>query len=149
MLVKCPFILMSSWRCHLVILETKIYSYLFQSYLDFFIRGLRYEYKDTNITFQCLTPFYVATHMTKYSPILSNPCLWIPSAAVYARNALRTIGYVDKTTGYWPHTVQVGGKEFEFESGISDGLVQTLPVVLKISYMSSLCGKEMYKYFLN
>ena len=78
-----------------------------QAYLSYFAKSLAYEYKDKGITVQCLTPFYVATRMTRYSQTLSNPSMWIPSAAVYARQALLTLGLTERTAGYWPHAIQV------------------------------------------
>ena len=71
------------------------------------MRALNYEYKSQGVTIQCLQPFYVATRMTGYSSTLSNPSLFIPTATTYARNALVTLGWSDRTTGYWPHTIQV------------------------------------------
>ena len=54
-------------------------------------------------------PFYVATRMTRYSNTLSRPSLLIPDAEHFASNAIKTLGYTSRTTGYWPHTVQVSG----------------------------------------
>ena len=71
------------------------------------MQGLSYEYRGQGVTFQCLMPFYVATRMTQYSSTLSNPSLLIPTASQYARSALSTLGWSERTTGYWPHTVQV------------------------------------------
>ena len=71
------------------------------------MRALSYEYSGTGVAFQCLQPFYVATRMTSYSSTLSSPSLFIPSATTYARSALMTLGWSQRTTGYWPHTIQV------------------------------------------
>jgi len=76
-------------------------------YVDFFSRALNYEYGGRGITIQCLIPYYVATRMTKFSSTLSNPSLFIPTASTYARHALTTLGWSERTTGYWPHTLQV------------------------------------------
>ena len=77
-----------------------------QNYLDYFMRALSYEYRDSGVTFQCLMPFYVATRMTSYSSTLSNPSMVIPSARTYVRSAMSTLGWSSRTTGYLPHTIQ-------------------------------------------
>ena len=46
--------------------------------------------------------------MTRYSSTLSSPNVFIPTATVYARHALATLGWSRETPGYWPHTIQVG-----------------------------------------
>jgi len=71
------------------------------------MRGLAFEYGGSGVTFQCLSPVYVATRMTQYSATLSSPSLSIPSAATYARHALMTLGWAGETPGYWPHALQV------------------------------------------
>lgn len=76
-----------------------------KSYLDNLSRALQYEYANKGIVVQSLTPFYVATRMTSFSRTLSSPALVIPTASEYVRNALTTLGYSDRTTGYWPHTL--------------------------------------------
>lgn len=78
-----------------------------QSFLDYFARAIQYEYKDQGIVVQSLMPFYVTTKMTRFSETLSRPSILIPSAAEYARHAITTLGYTSRTTGYWPHTIQV------------------------------------------
>lgn len=81
--------------------------YVFQSFLDYFARGLKYEYKNHGIVIQSLRPFYVNTKMTRYSKTLTSHGFLVPSAEVYARHAVATLGYSGRTSGYWPHTVQV------------------------------------------
>ncbi|XP_002733500.1 inactive hydroxysteroid dehydrogenase-like protein 1 [Saccoglossus kowalevskii] len=76
-----------------------------KTYLDYFSRSLQYEYKDHGITVQSLLPSYVATRMTEYTD--GSPALLIPSAGVYARHAVSTLGVTSRTTGYWPHTLQL------------------------------------------
>lgn len=80
---------------------------LFQSFLDYFARALDFEYRSKGIIVQSLMPFYVATKMTRFSHTLSNPGLLIPSAERYAESAVATLGYTSRTSGYWPHTIQV------------------------------------------
>ncbi|XP_077986941.1 inactive hydroxysteroid dehydrogenase-like protein 1 [Glandiceps talaboti] len=75
-----------------------------KTYLDYLSRALQYEYEDKGITVQSLMPSYVATRMTQYTD--STASLLIPSASVYVRHAVSTLGASSRTTGYWPHTVQ-------------------------------------------
>ncbi|XP_063400766.1 inactive hydroxysteroid dehydrogenase-like protein 1 isoform X1 [Mytilus trossulus] len=75
-------------------------------FLDYFARGLQYEYRNSGVIVQSLMPFYVATRMTRYSQTLSKPGLFIPSADTYAKSAIATLGYSSRTSGYWPHTIQ-------------------------------------------
>ena len=90
----------------------------FQSFLDYFARALQYEYKDSGVIVQSLMPFYVATRMTRYSKTLSKPSLMIPSAEDYARSAVATLGYTSRTSGYWPHTLQVISYSGVYQSNI-------------------------------
>ncbi|CAL1535969.1 unnamed protein product [Lymnaea stagnalis] len=76
-------------------------------YLDYFIHGLAYEYRQSGVVFQCLIPFYAATRMTGYSDRLSKSSFVIPNAATYARSAVKTLGRSPCTTGYFPHTIQL------------------------------------------
>ncbi|KAK6972969.1 Inactive hydroxysteroid dehydrogenase-like protein 1 [Biomphalaria glabrata] len=76
-------------------------------YLDYFIHGLAYEYRNSGVVFQCLIPFYTATRMTGYSERLSNTSVMIPDAARYAKSAVKTLGRSACTTGYFPHTLQL------------------------------------------
>lgn len=75
--------------------------------MDLFSRSLQYEYKQHGITVQCLMPLYVATRMQKFSRTFSNPSVHIPTAEKYASHAVRTLGYSNRTAGYWAHTIQV------------------------------------------
>ncbi|XP_070532673.1 inactive hydroxysteroid dehydrogenase-like protein 1 [Ptychodera flava] len=75
-----------------------------KTYLDFLSRAIQYECKDKGITVQSLMPSYVATRMTQFTD--ASPSVLIPSASVYARHAVSTLGISSRTTGYFPHTVQ-------------------------------------------
>ncbi|CAG5133673.1 unnamed protein product [Candidula unifasciata] len=76
-------------------------------YLDCFIQGLAYEYRNSGITFQCLVPFFIVTSMMDYSKILTHLGMIAPSAAVYAKSAVGTLGQSFCTAGYFPHTLQL------------------------------------------
>ncbi|KAK2171055.1 hypothetical protein NP493_1109g00058 [Ridgeia piscesae] len=95
----------SAGGCCMPVPQMTVYSAT-KVYVDFFSRALNYEYGGRGITIQCLIPYYVATRMTKFSSTLSNPSLFIPTASTYARHALTTLGWSERTTGYWPHTLQ-------------------------------------------
>ena len=91
------------------LLNSPIFSLLpNQTYLDYFSRSIEYEYKDKGIIVQSLLPSYVATKMTDFGHKMPRTSFLIPSACVYARHALSTLGVSNRTTGYWPHTLQVG-----------------------------------------
>ncbi|ESO95411.1 hypothetical protein LOTGIDRAFT_215059 [Lottia gigantea] len=97
-------VMMSSGACTQCTPQMTVYAAT-KSYLDYFTKTLQYEYKGKGVIIQCLKPFYVATKMTEYSETLSNPNLWIPSASIYARHAVKTLGRVPVSTGYWPHAI--------------------------------------------
>lgn len=75
-----------------------------KAYIDKFSLDLNYEYSKFGITIQCLVPGYVATKMSKI-----RKSTWMaPSPNKYVREAIKTIGIFDHTTGYWPHTLLLG-----------------------------------------
>ncbi len=68
--------------------------------------SLRYEYSNTKIVFQCLSPSVVKTKMTMdmdYEQVKKCPT----NAIAYAKNAITTLGYSDFTCGHWYHGYQV------------------------------------------
>jgi 17beta-estradiol 17-dehydrogenase / very-long-chain 3-oxoacyl-CoA reductase len=75
--------------------------------VDSFSESLAYECQGTGVQVQTLTPGYVNTQMVKYSPSLMSGGLLCPSAEYFASNAVATLGYASKTTGYWPHGIEV------------------------------------------
>ncbi|XP_050408881.1 inactive hydroxysteroid dehydrogenase-like protein 1 [Patella vulgata] len=97
-------VMVSSGACTKTTPQMTVYAAT-KSYLDYLTKALQYEYRHKGVVIQCLKPFYVATKMTDYSETLSNPNLWIPSASIYARNAVKTLGRVPISTGYWPHAI--------------------------------------------
>nr|AFK11381.1 hydroxysteroid dehydrogenase like 1 [Callorhinchus milii] len=75
-----------------------------KAYLDHFSRALHYEYSSKGIFVQSLMPFYVASDKSKSSWYLS----WLfPSANVYSRHAISTLGISSRTPGYWVHSIQL------------------------------------------
>ncbi|XP_072163044.1 inactive hydroxysteroid dehydrogenase-like protein 1 [Diadema setosum] len=77
-----------------------------KTYLDYFSQALQYEYKDHGIIVQSLLPSYVATKMADFGSTVPHSRFLIPSASVYAKHAVASIGISSRTAGYWPHAVQ-------------------------------------------
>ncbi|CAI9740737.1 hydroxysteroid dehydrogenase 1 [Octopus vulgaris] len=99
-------VMMSSASCINITPQLAVYAGT-KKYVDYFVQALQYEYRDSGVIFQSLVPLYVATRMTHFSATLSNPNLLIPSASVYARHAITTLGFSNRTTGYWPHSLML------------------------------------------
>ncbi|XP_071955285.1 inactive hydroxysteroid dehydrogenase-like protein 1 [Antedon mediterranea] len=77
-----------------------------KTYLDYLAQALQYEYADKGITVQSLMPCFVATKTSQYGGDVQSPGYFIPSASLYAKSALQTLGVTSRTTGYWPHQLQ-------------------------------------------
>ncbi|MCL4135480.1 UNVERIFIED_CONTAM: hypothetical protein GTU68_065209 [Idotea baltica] len=75
-------------------------------FVDYFSQSLEWEYRNKGITVQTVTPNYVATNMTRYSPLIGTEGWLSPSPSVFAYHAVSTIGYTKRTTGYWLHGLQ-------------------------------------------
>ncbi|XP_053384919.1 inactive hydroxysteroid dehydrogenase-like protein 1 isoform X2 [Mercenaria mercenaria] len=103
---KGAIVVVSSGACSQITPQMTVYAGT-KSFLDYFAQALRYEYKNCGIVIQSLRPFYVNTKMTRYSKTLTSYGLLVPSAEVYARHAVATLGYSGRTTGYWPHSIQM------------------------------------------
>ncbi|XP_004083931.1 inactive hydroxysteroid dehydrogenase-like protein 1 [Oryzias latipes] len=70
-------------------------------YLDSFSRALHLEYGTRGVFIQSLIPLQIASSAHRES--------WFaPRPEVYARHAVSTLGISNRTTGYWPHTLQYG-----------------------------------------
>ncbi|XP_061667633.1 inactive hydroxysteroid dehydrogenase-like protein 1 [Syngnathoides biaculeatus] len=75
-------------------------------YLDHFSRALHLEYGARGIFAQSLLPFQIGSDKRRPASILGG---WLaPAPHVYARHAISTLGVSNRTTGYWPHTLQFG-----------------------------------------
>lgn len=75
-----------------------------KAYVDKFSENLTAEYSKMGITVQCIFPGYVATNMSK----IRHSTWMAPSPTKYVKEALKTIGIFEKTTGYFAHTLLVG-----------------------------------------
>lgn len=74
-----------------------------KAYVVKFSEDLAAEYSKFGITVQCLLPGYVATNMSKI-----RTSTWMaPSPLTYVKEAIKTVGIKEKTTGYYPHTLLV------------------------------------------
>jgi len=60
------------------------------------------EYMGTGVTIQTVCPMMVATKMSRL-----RQSLMVPSAEVFARDALNTVGHISETSGYFWHEVQI------------------------------------------
>ncbi|XP_067338064.1 inactive hydroxysteroid dehydrogenase-like protein 1 isoform X2 [Channa argus] len=80
-------------------------------YLDNFSRALHLEYSDKGIFVQSLMPFQIASGRQQPLSSPSQPSRegwFVPKPEVYAHHAVSTLGVSNRTTGYWPHTLQYG-----------------------------------------
>uniref|UniRef100_A0A672YSC2 Hydroxysteroid dehydrogenase like 1 n=1 Tax=Sphaeramia orbicularis TaxID=375764 RepID=A0A672YSC2_9TELE len=101
----------------------------FNSFFFFFLglpgsfpRALHLEYSRSGIFGPNLIPF----QRQPSSSSSSSSCRegwFVPKPEVYARHAISTLGVSNRTTGYWPHTLQVSKKKQKkiiLESKLSD-----------------------------
>uniref|UniRef100_UPI0037E7BBA2 inactive hydroxysteroid dehydrogenase-like protein 1 n=1 Tax=Semicossyphus pulcher TaxID=241346 RepID=UPI0037E7BBA2 len=82
-------------------------------YMDHFSRALHLEYSSRGIFVQSLIPFQIAPSgrepSSSSAPSARSTDGWfVPKPDVYARHAISTLGVSNRTTGYWPHTLQYG-----------------------------------------
>ncbi|XP_040265894.1 inactive hydroxysteroid dehydrogenase-like protein 1 [Bufo bufo] len=76
-----------------------------KAYLETFSRKLDSEVSASGIFVQCLTPLHVGG--TQHTSHYGTSHMFAPSPDVYARHAVRTLGFSTRTTGYWAHSLQV------------------------------------------
>lgn len=74
-----------------------------KAYVDLFSSGLDSEYRPKGIHVQSQTPFFVTTKLAK----IRHASLTVPSAAQYAKSAVRHIGYESVTSPYWVHALML------------------------------------------
>jgi 17beta-estradiol 17-dehydrogenase / very-long-chain 3-oxoacyl-CoA reductase len=78
-----------------------------QVFIKSFSAALRYEYEDHGITVQHVSPLFVNTKMNAFSDRLQEDGILVPGATTYAKYAVKALGQVNETTGYWSHGIQV------------------------------------------
>uniref|UniRef100_A0A1I8EAV2 Oxidoreductase n=1 Tax=Wuchereria bancrofti TaxID=6293 RepID=A0A1I8EAV2_WUCBA len=72
-------------------------------YISWLTKIVQKEYAKTNIIIQEVNPMIVVTKLAK----VKRPSFFRPKADVYARSAVRTIGIIKHTTGYFAHQIKV------------------------------------------
>ncbi|XP_041979456.1 inactive hydroxysteroid dehydrogenase-like protein 1 [Aricia agestis] len=100
-----------------------------KAYICHLTASIQGEYARSGVHIQTLTPFFVSSNMTAFSDALHRGNLFVPSARVYARHAVATLGKLTNTSGYWTHGLQMV-------------LLQTLPVWLQTKVVS------VFTYFI-
>jgi short-subunit dehydrogenase len=80
--------------------------FLFQAFLTSFSEAIRVECKGTGVEVQTLSPGYVDTGFIDSNSHLL-PRIFNPTPKKYAINAAATIGFMNSTSGYWAHELQV------------------------------------------
>lgn len=90
----------SSASAHLPIPLLTVYS-ASKAFVDFFGRAIQWEYRDKGIISQSLTPFFVATKLAGV-----RPSLFAPNPIPYVKQALGTVGILDRSCGYTMHELQ-------------------------------------------
>merc|ERR1712106_1258980 len=99
-------------------------------YLHALTEAIAAENSHTGVIIQEVDPGEVATEMTKDFA----PSPGVPSADVYVASALATLGYSQRTMGYWLH-------------GCMWAIVEMIPQRMKIIIMKAT-GKMNYEYAL-
>ena len=75
-----------------------------KAYVDCFSANLAMEYEKKGVTVQCVLPGYVVSNMSK----LRRPSLIAPTPDTFVASALKRLGVVRRTTGYWSHDLMIG-----------------------------------------
>ncbi|XP_061389159.1 inactive hydroxysteroid dehydrogenase-like protein 1 [Musca vetustissima] len=78
-----------------------------KAYLRSFTTALQHEVQSFGITIQLLSPGAVATKINSYSAWCLKGNLLVPTAEVYAKWAVNTLGKCDQSTGYIWHAVHL------------------------------------------
>ncbi|XP_066275076.1 very-long-chain 3-oxoacyl-CoA reductase-B-like [Branchiostoma lanceolatum] len=74
-----------------------------KAFVTQFSRSLAVEYEGKGIIVQAVTPGTVSTSMSGYQPVNA----MIPSPASFVSSALKTVGVVGLTCGYFAHSLQL------------------------------------------
>lgn len=77
-----------------------------KTYVDYLSQALNIEYRSKGILVQSVLPQFVATNMTNLKASFG-----APSAKTYVDSAFKTIGYENRTSGYWNHRLKKLGTE--------------------------------------
>jgi short-subunit dehydrogenase len=76
-----------------------------------FTDAIRIECKGSGVEVQTLNPWYVKKDVASIASselqAKEGGTLCVPTAELYAKHAVATLGVANKTAGYWPHGLQV------------------------------------------
>ena len=81
-----------------------------KAFVHKFTQDLTAEYEHQGIIIQSVLPGPVATNMTN----IKNGNLFAPKAKTYVSSAIKTVGFAEYTTGYFPHSLMVLAAKFSF-----------------------------------
>ncbi|KAL2081913.1 hypothetical protein ACEWY4_021731 [Coilia grayii] len=96
----------SSWACNQPVPNKAALS-ASTAYLDHFSRALHHEFGHRGIFVQSLLPCRVASQVPDEGRWAMANSWLVPPAQVYAQHAVSTLGVSHRTTGYWPHSLQL------------------------------------------
>eukprot|EP00092_Neocalanus_flemingeri_P011533 GFUD01012428.1.p1 GENE.GFUD01012428.1~~GFUD01012428.1.p1 ORF type:complete len:336 (+),score=75.58 GFUD01012428.1:29-1009(+) len=99
-------------------------------YMHALTEGIAAEYADTGVIIQEVDPGQVATEMTKDFA----PSPGTPPADVYVASALATLGFSQRTMGYWAH-------------GLLGLIINMIPSRMRVS-VAKAAGKKNYEHAL-
>jgi len=102
-----------------------------KAYVDHFSRMMSFECASKGIFIQSLTPAFVVSKMSGFR----RPTLTIPQAAVFARSAVKTIGYETSVAGFWAHDVIRWGASFVPESLVG-GRILAMHIALRAKFLA-------------
>lgn len=91
-----------------------------KAYVDSLSHALCDEYKDSGIIIQTVLPGFVATKLSN----IKKTSLSVPNPTTFARSALRTVGKLDRTAGFWFHEYQL--RAIDVIAGTYRGVVMYL-----------------------
>jgi len=74
-----------------------------KAFVDYFSLALHYEYKKRGVDIQVQNPLYVTSKLSK----IRRPTLSTPSPSVYAKAAVKQIGYEAQISPYWVHALML------------------------------------------
>ena len=81
--------------------------FIFQTFIRNFTKALQYENRKSGVTIQILSPGIVNTKMTQFTHHILPDSIITPTAKQYAKQAIGTLGVIDHTAGYQPHSILV------------------------------------------
>ncbi|XP_059481949.1 inactive hydroxysteroid dehydrogenase-like protein 1 [Neocloeon triangulifer] len=77
-----------------------------KAYITSFTDAIRLECEGSGVEIQTLHPWYVRKDAKSEVTTSEGGTICVPTAKLYAKHAVATLGVAHKTAGYWPHGVQ-------------------------------------------